>query len=309
MKKKDLKKAKEIITSCQTILYGGEKKGRFPQESVFALLYDMFWRLAFYEMVTHLWVKSDKSNDTRVGYNNPFAHIFLDLFWSQFTLNIRNLIDKGEKTHSLRRIHEKIKCNRQIITREAYLYALDLPYHYQAIIKREERRIQEYSTGSRVFTPRLRQEHKKAEASKYYHQVFDFLSGKKESERDKGDIIRKEIFDQLECKFDGLSDIKKFVDKKVAHREEPHPIKEKDIRITFQDAKEGLILLGKITNFIGEKFLGYPFTEPVPTPQFNHLENLDKPWATEDGLGKLGEIWNNFQDLARDQIKIDGFIW
>ena len=133
--------------------------------------------------------------------------------------------------------------------------------------------------------------------SELVHKHFDKLSGVEPENRNRTDIIRADVFAFLESQAETCKDIKKYVDKFIAHASAP------ETRIGLSDDQRGITLdrlkayhktIYQVAGFISSQLLYESNLGGLPVPQFDHLTNLDKRWTTPGNLNRARQKWDEY---------------
>lgn len=213
---------------------------------------------------------------------------------------IRRLTDKpGEDPKkgviSLRRLLKEIKDSREFITREVYVAYDGLPYDPK--VSRE--RWLEAKQGAQGSFPIGWLPDTGPDAwciSDIVHKNFDRLSEISSAARARGDLISFKWFDYMEMKLSVCDDIRKYVDKFVAHAADPtsrQGLTEEQTCVTLDRLAACHKAVYQVAAFIYNPLLWEGSYGPVPVPQYDHLENLDKPWVAPGCLDKAREAWEH----------------
>lgn len=217
-------------------------------------------------------------------------------------LAIRKLTDpearKPERqVISLRRLIKDIKRNAAIIIRETYICFDGIPYDYEAV---EQRQLQELAataesiSGAR-WLPATGPE--AAITSRRMHKAFDKLSGVNADNRSRDDAICPRVFDILdgELRESGYADIIEYGNKFIAHAADDYS------RSTLSETQTGFTLerleqchrkLCRVAKLIYGQVLWEGSSRLIPTPQFDHFDHLDQPWAPSERMKELRDFWN-----------------
>lgn len=240
-----------------------------------------------------------------VGFNSSVLRLFDTGFMTAQVIAIRRLSDQQPRDPSrgvisLRRLINEIRSSRELMTREVYVSYDGLPYD-PSVVQAAWIRTQVETgdatatwldpTGPNAWVP-----------SDLMHKNFDKLSQKNSNERSRDDLINSQIFDWLDEKLDSCNDIRKFTDKFIAHAAEPasrEGLTDEQVGVTLDRILQCHKAIYQVAAFIHGPLLYEGSVDPVPVPQFNHLENLDKAWISPDGNRRAHEIWRNNEDAIR----------
>jgi hypothetical protein len=271
--------------------------GKDPH-SISRQIYSMLWEYALFCVVNELREIAATEPENGVSFNDPVIRLFDAGFVTTQAIAIRRLIEKPKSDPkwaviSLRSILKDIKENTNLITRENYVCYDGLPYDHEAAYRQCLSTLP--SDSGSVYLPT-----KGPNAwatSELAHKNFDKLSGVEAKNRKRTDVIRADVFVFLESQIETCKDIKKYVDKFVAHASAPETRKE------LSDAQRGITLdhlkayhktIYQVAGFISNKLLDGSNLGGLPVPQFDHLENLDKSWTTPQNLNRAHQKWDEY---------------
>jgi len=263
--------------------------------SISRQIYSMLWDYGLFCTVNELRRIAVEGKQKGVGFNGPVIRLFDAGFVVTQSTGIRRLIEKPKKNPnwaviSLRSLIEDIKQNLDFITRENYVSYDGLPYDYESIKKKlniSAPKVGAVTTTGPDGWP----------MSERVHKSFDKLSQVDPKNRKRTDIIKNEVLERLELEVVKCEDIKKYVDKFIAHAAAPETrsdLTKEQQSLTLDSLKEALKITYTVASYLSGTILWESSLGGVPTPQFDHLKNLDKRWATEKALNTAREKWNDF---------------
>ena len=274
-----------------------------PNHSVWKQITSMLWNDAVFRMVNAARGLAMKGGYESSARNWTIAQFVDQGFVAVQTLSIRKLMEApASKPHrqiiSLRRVLDDIRQNRDLITREHYVAHDGLPYDpqageiaYKAAASKQGVHVSWMDTSGPYAW----------DASELAHERFDKLSGVTPDKRARDDLIREDVFVQIEqaLKASGWKDIVDFGNKLVAHAADATS------RGTLLQGQNGLSLdmltrchegICRSANAIWTSLLWEGSRGGFPIPQFNHFENLDAPWLKSDDVDTLSQLWNAHVD-------------
>ena len=261
----------------------------------------MVWDYALFCAVNELRRIAITEPSPGVGFNGSVVRLFDAGFVTTQAMAIRRLIEKPKRDPSwavisLRSVLKDIEDNAHLITRENYVCYDGLPYDYQSV---HDQWIATLPTGNGgVHTTWLATSGPTAwHMSELVHKNFDKLSGVSPKKRERTDTISHNIFANLEKRIDTCKDIKKYVDKFVAHASAPETrakLPEDQRAVTLDRLKAHQKIVYQIAGFVSGQLLYETNLGGVPVPQYDHLSNLDKCWTTTQNLDKARQVWNEY---------------
>lgn len=249
-------------------------KGKDPH-AILTQIYDMLWNYALFCTINELLQVSEKRPIKRVGFNNDVMLLFRAGFFTIQAATIRRIIERpkrgkkgriihGLKVISIGRILEDMKDNIHLITRENYVCYDGLPY-----------------------------DPSRSTDSERLHKVFDRLSNVGPSCRNRHDLIDMDKFSWFDQQIGKCEDIKVFVDKFIAHGADPATRRGRR-GLSLKRLKECHRLIYRVTTRISKDLLDASSLGGLPVPQYDHLANLEKTWATPQRLRRAAEKWDEY---------------
>ncbi|MDD4910114.1 MAG: hypothetical protein PHR44_05490 [Candidatus Omnitrophica bacterium] len=275
------------------------------RNSIIHQVYQMIWNAAVFRLIN---CARKIAPDNHQGNKeiNGTLHYFIDecFFDSQF-LAIRRLIDPhpltGKKgAFSLVSLLNDMRAKTSLMTRRYLFLAEDREYDYEAVEQRASAyRLEKLRSGSGAFfLPRELD----SQLLRMRHEQIDALSGIKENQRTPNDYIRKEIFSYLIKKIKSATDdIKAHVDKNIAHAATPESRKYDNadqVSITLGYLWKAHKVICQVVDFINVYILFGGSGGFLPVPQYDHLEFIDKPLVSPEGVEILDKEWNEFNKEA-----------
>lgn len=274
-------------------------RGNDPH-SIWRQITSLLWDDVLFRTVNDLRRHAAENPSAKVGFNGPVLRLFDVGFITTQVTTIRRLTDRQPKDPkkgviSLRRLVADIRAHRELLTREVYVAYDGLPYDpapaqnawLDKKVKAGTLGTVEWleTTGPNAWG-----------TSDMVHRNFDKLAKTSTpASRSRTDLISPEWFDWLDERLDVSNDIRKFTDKFVAHAAEPSS------RSGLTAAQTGVTLdrlalchraIYQVAAFIYGPLLWEGSYGAVPTPQYDHLENLDKGWIKEEESEFAHRFWN-----------------
>jgi hypothetical protein len=269
--------------------------------SISRQIYSMVWDYALFCVVNELRRMAATELKNGVSFNGSVIRLFDAGFVTTQAIAIRRLIEKPKSNPnlaviSLRSILNDIKENAHLVTRENYVCYDGLPYDYEAVHQQWLATLPSHTDG--VHTGWLPTSGPTAwPKSELVHKNFDKISGVDPGHRERADTIKPDLFAFLESQIDTCKDIKKYVDKFIAHASAPETRKELPANqraITLDRLKAHHKTIYQIASFISRQLLYQSDLGGLPVPQNDHLANLDKSWATAENLNTARRVWKEY---------------
>jgi len=262
----------------------------------------MLWDHALFLTVNELRRIAAIEPENGVGFNGPVIRLFDAGFATTQATTIRRLIEKPKRDPkwaviSLRRVLKDIEDNLDLITRENYVCYDGLPYDCD--LGHQKWLSSLPVTKSGVHVGSLPTQGPDAwPMSERVHKNFDILSQVPPEDRSREDRIRIEVLEHLESEIKKCDNIKKYVDKFIAHAAAP------ETRTGLSDEQEGLTLerletchktIYKVASFISGSLIWESNLGGLPVPQYDHLKNLDKRWVSQKNMEEARKKWDEFE--------------
>lgn len=288
--KERLRRFREASTKWRDLLDGEDV------HSIWKQIFDLFWRDSVFRMVNDLREAASESPSANVGFNGPVIGVFDAGFACMQAMTIRRLIEpqsgRPERAVvSLCVLLDDISCQRELITRENYVSGDGLPYDYGEVRDSwlADRREKGVTAGT---VPSVGPE--AWAKSEMLHKAFDRLSGVNAKTRSRTDVIRSELFAACEERLGVCDDVELFTHKFIAHAADPanrEQLTDEQERLTLNKLNSCSKALYQVAEFIGALVGNGALISPIPTPQYDHLENLDKKWATSASIELVRKKW------------------
>lgn len=266
--------------------------------SIWRQITSLLWDDVLFRTVNDLRKDAVERPSEEVGFNGAIMRLFDAGFVSTQVTAIRRLTDRQPRDPrkgviSLRRLIADIRDHRDCITRELYVSYDGLPYDpdipQAAWIEKRA------AAGTLSGMSRLPTTGPTAWAtSQMVHDNFDKLAKHGPDTRCRSDLIAPEWFDWLDSCLDVCNDIRKYTDKFVAHAAEPSSRKgltEPQSGVTLDRLRLCQQAIYRVAAFLYGPLLWEGSYGAVPTPQYDHLESLEKGWIASEASEGVHERW------------------
>ena len=243
----------------------------------------MLWNYAIWNLINGSMQYVEKDSDGAALANGALYRSINRWFFETQKMAIRRLIDEsgidGERgVNSIMSVINDIKENAEYLTRENIFELRNLQYDYEPLTELDY------------------------EPSDDLHQLIDILSKTSEEKREKSDTIDVNFLTQLKNDLsEQCEQFKIFVDKYCAHaatEESRNKVNADGLKVTVKEYKKAHELMCKYANFI-EDLLRDKSNKFLPTPPPDLFLYWDKPIFQGDDPKRLKEIWNKYEDEAR----------
>jgi hypothetical protein len=251
------------------------------QQQLFSM---MFLDLAYRTLAV---ARQTKDEDPMVSAQSGLLAHFLDQgYVATQVLAIRRLLDGRKDVFSLRRLLDDLAKHRHLISREIYVCNDGLPYDseaWQLLPQGVEERmwgIQAPGFGNYL-------------SSRVRHETFDRLSGISPTARQRGDLIKEGVFQELKNWLANTAAEKLIL---LSHKFFAHAATQ-DSRgslaysgIALADVDEVHRALVRVERAITDLllFIGV-HRDVVPMPPLGLLKGLERPYALADSIAKMDQ--------------------
>jgi len=256
--------------------------------SVCAQIRDMLWDSAVFNAINEARKYATTDAQGKPELNELVHGLINRSFLKTQSLSIRKLYDGRKDIISLRRLINDMKENKDLITRENVLSALELPYDYEEAI----------NEGRRTNNSKMREA---GIGSEYIHKNIDLLAGTDPVKRQPSDKIRDSVLNKLSEQLDKCKPIVNFVNKIVAHAAtlgSRGKVPEKDLKISLAKIHKAHCRIVKIAVYIGRYLLdeSTEWTNFLPSyAGSNKFEHFEKPWVRQEDITKLENFWSRYE--------------
>jgi hypothetical protein len=279
------------------------------QHSVWNQIYNMMWNDTVFRVhVNECRRVGNEPPEPRASWNGPLARFLDQGYVSTQVLAIRRLIEPpaqhdDRQPISIRRVLKDIRKHRHLLTRENYVSFDGLPYNYN-LGKQEwfDAHATDFASGDGVAVHSMATEGPEGwSISEELHEHFDKLSGGTPDNRQRTDAMVVGVFDQISnvIALKEISEIGTYADKFMAHASDPlsrAAVGSAEMAISMDKLAKCQKALISASQMICGQLLWEGGSSPIPTPQFNVLENLALPWVPEQVLDQLHGFWQERVD-------------
>jgi hypothetical protein len=245
--------------------------------SVYTQISRMLWNDAIFRTFNEARRLTIERNSPKLGLNGPLIRLLDKGFVESQVMAIRRLTDRNfrdpeKAVISLIRLIDDIKKHANVITRENYICC-------EGEVYAEPNSIDDLP---KWVDWRRRQTN------------FDRISGIPVDKRDRQDKINRSLPNRMEQNLKTCEGLRKYANKFIAHASDPQTnleLSEKEKMITLDKLDECYKAIVSTASFLGAVLLYEYSLGGLPTPQYDHLKNLDKPMVAKEDMNKLSEFW------------------
>ncbi len=133
---------------------------------------------------------------------------------------------------------------------------------------------------------------------------------KKTARRTRGDMVKQQVFENLESQIQKCDHVKTYVDKFIAHAAAPETredLQTEEEAMTLERLEACYRTLYCVASFISGSLLWDSSLGGLPVPQFDHLKDIEKRWVSPRNVGKARETWRAFEEKVSGWDSTD--IW
>jgi len=241
----------------------------------------MLWKDAIYRTFNEarrLTINRESESES-LGFNGPLLHLLDEGFLVSQVMAIRRLTDRNfydlkKGVLSVLRLIDDVSDNIDIFTRENYVSYDGSKYEGVSL----------EIDGIDKWRP-----------WKKKHENFDTLSSVLPQNRSRADRVNKSVFIKLNKELKICENLRTYANKFIAHASDPIgrlKLTENQKKVTLDKLDQCYKAIIRVSSFIGAIVLYEHELGRVPTPQYNHLENIEKPMVSQDDLKNLHNYWN-----------------
>ena len=216
---------------------------------------------------------------------------------SLMSLGIRKLVDKDPRTDSLWNVVALVERRPELLTREKFVCYDGLPYDYELVYRDHIASLDIRNGGHLGWLPTSGP--KAWAMSEMLHKAFDKISGASATKRRREDKIHSSVLTAVKegLSHSSIAKVCTLADRQIAHAERLSESSDPIPTATYNDIDQALQQIVRVANFLSTSFFyDAAFGSVVPTPQFDVLEALDRPWITTENIPALHKYWGELSD-------------
>ena len=238
----------------------------------------MLWKDAIYRTFNEARRLTINRESESLGFNGPLLHLLDEGFLVSQVMAIRRLTDRNfydpkKGVLSVLRLIDDMSDNIDIFTRENYVSYDGSKYEGVSL----------EIDGIDKWIP-----------WKKKHENFDTLSNVLPQNRSRADRVNKSVFIKLNKELKICENLRTYANKFIAHASDPIgrlKLTENQKKVTLNKLDQCYKATIRVSSFIGVIVLYEHELGRVPTPQYNHLENIEKPMVSQNDLENLHNYW------------------
>ena len=271
------------------------------RHSIINQISNMVWNAAVFKVINES-RRIVTDNGQKQAEMNGMLHRFIDrCFFDSQLLSVRRLCDPGsvvgsDGVFSLVSLMNDMKQHVHLMTRENFFKDEKLEYDIEAIRQKEMEYFREHTkngTGA-LWIPNEVDSH----SVERRHREIDDLTGTDEANRNPNDAVSANLLEFLIKKVkQDTQNIKLRVDQNVAHAASPQSRQYKNsdgVSLTLNCLWESHRIICQVANFIDMYLLSRASHSFLPTPQYDHLEFIDKSFISTEQIETISNAWHEF---------------
>lgn len=251
------------------------------------------WDLAAFTCLVEI-VRQAPETSHGKRLNGMMMDMLVSGFWSTTMQGVRKLAERGtihgaQGVCSLGGLLEDVRATRLRLTRQIFVEEISgADYNYRVT----EDRYWQWAMGGQPNHARWTPRELHYEISQQRHETFDRLSGSAPGASNPRDIIREEVFADLNGRLSALDAVVEHVNVEVAHAATEASREGRMLeQWNLVDAKSAIKELAQIAEQVGSWFCFSGIGSVLPTPQFDQFEHLEQPLFNGD-ISDLQRIWD-----------------
>ncbi len=272
-----------------------------PHHNICDQIYSIMWNDAAYRAMNE--ARKFASEENPSAARNGMLGEFLDRgYISTQVLDLCKITDSPSPDAkkgviSLRRLVGDIQKNCLLLTRENYVCHDGLPYDYETVRR---------AYLAQLTSEQLSRPHWAAntgpgawDMSCRLHEMFDLLSGVAREKRTRHDLINSKVFEVIDKWMDApiLETLRVHRNKFIGHAADFNSRQLKPLSrlgLTLDELAEAQRIVIRVANAIGSYVLcHHGVGDPVPTAQFDVLENLEFPMLQKEHMSEMIDWWHD----------------
>jgi hypothetical protein len=267
--------------------------------SIWRQIHGMLWNDMVFRTINECRRLAHENSSPNVVFNGAVASFIDEGYVAKQLLAIRRLTETrgGDDTITLPRLLDDMKANADLFTREIYVCYDGLPFDPEPARQRSLARLAEEARKTNgVTTTWLPTKGPEAyDMATLVHEHFDVLTGARGKPWSRDDKLDRNIFDRLKSKLGVCAGINKVASKFIAHAADAgsrRRLNDKERSVTLDRIEACHRIICRVAAYIHGPILYIGQRGLIPTPQFNHLEHLEKGWLDPANFDVITRYWD-----------------
>jgi hypothetical protein len=268
------------------------------EHSIWRQIHGMLWNDMVFRTINECRRLAHQNPSPNVEFNGAVASFIDEDYVAKQLLAIRRLTETNDRGDAitLPRLLDDMKANSDLFTREIYVCHDGLPFDPEPARQRSlARLVEEAKKNNGVTATWLPTKGPEAyDMATLAHEHFDRLIGAEGNAWSRDDRLDRAIFDRVKSKLGVCAGIKKVASKFIAHAADAGSrgrLDEKERSVTLDRIEACQRIICRVAAYINGPLLYIGGRGLIPTPQFNHLEHLEKGWLDPANFDVIIRYW------------------
>lgn len=268
------------------------------EHSIWGQIHGMLWNDIVFRTINECRRISQENPSPNVGFNSAVASFIDQSYAANQLLAIRRLTETNGRADAitLPRLLDDMKANADLFTREIYVCHDGLPFDPEPARQQSLTRLAAETEENNGVTPT----HLSAKGPHAYdtatlvHEHFDVLIGADGRPWCRDDKLDPAIFDKLKSKLGACAGINKIASKFIAHAADSGSrgkLSDRERNVTLSRIEACHRIICRVAAYINGPLLYIGDSGLIPTPQFDHLEHLDRGWVDPANTDAIARYW------------------
>ena len=267
----------------------------------------MAWDAAAFRVINEARRLAPCTPDGDVKLNGLVHGLLNRGFFISQMVSIRRQVDvyglDGKKgVYSLTGLLMDVQEHQNLLTRKSIFEAENLEYDVESLRRAHDDYARaQIEKGKRAFSTPANLDWQLIERR---HQDVDRLADVAPTARSPEDTILAEVFTNLLAKLkDPCLKVKDHVDKFIAHAATPESragVRADEAGLALNLLWESHRILCQVISFLSVHIFGGASFHPLPYPQFDQFQYIDKPLVAPDKVEGLRALWKQYENESHD---------
>lgn len=269
------------------------------EHSIWGQIHGMLWNDMVFRTINECRRIAHKSPSPNVDFNRAVASFIDEGYAAKQLLSIRRLTETSGRGDAITipRLLDDMKANADLFTREIYVCHDGLPFDPEPARQRSRGKLaaEADKNGGVTVTSLPTKGPEAYDMATVVHKNFDRLTGTVGKPWSRDDKLDPAIFDQVKSKLGVCAGINKVASKFIAHAADAGSrgqLSDKERSVTMNRIEACQRIICRVAAYIHSALLYIGSTGLIPTPQYDHLEHLEKGWLDPANSEALARYWD-----------------
>ena len=268
------------------------------EHSIWGQIHGMLWNDMVFRTVNECRHLAQKNPSPHVAFNRAVASFIDEGYAAKQLLAIRRLTETNGHGDAitLPRLLNDMKANADLFTREIYVCHDGLPFDPEPARRRSLKKLaaeaEKYNGVTDSYLPTKGPE--AYDMATRVHGHFDGLIGAEGEPWSRDDKLDPAIFDLIKSKLGVCAGLSAVASKFIAHAADAGSrgqLNEKQRNVTLHRIEACQRIICRVAAYINGPLLYIGVSGLIPTPQFDHLEHMDKAWIDPANAEDISRYW------------------